>query len=1228
MTEIWDFSGLIQSWTKDIKPIEGESREFPEVQSQLQTELNKLENELESLNKPSSLTQTKNNFLTTPLPPLSNPQDNPQIRSVEGNDQDFPALKRDIYTSKVEKRGVDENKSGRKIESELGKRPRPISQLTKPNPPTKIVKPRDPFHLHPARQIVHKVPHKFEYYFKANPSELKVVNYTLHKEYVLTFTLQNITSKTRGFQLIGPEDKGFSFRIIEGVENSQIRPGLYITFEVIFYPDEPRDYDSEFLFISGPDGPVTKVPIHCFRDPPVLSLPDIVDLNSSLLYSSEKGEFTITNTGGVATFSFKSSTGRESNDCYVDGPFKLYPSRFRLERGESIDIGISFSPITTGEHKVSFEIIPQYFPQRFYFISQAKSYNPSLKFSICNENKIFLPFLPHEVGKSKIVEIQNITDVEYPFHINFVQMNMNQNGKLFSLYPEYRLDEIEESPNPFSIQPLSGSIKGNRSFPLKISFDPTQFSAYKARATIYVDKIPDQKNSTGSLKMLTIDIEATSGSASAAIHPPLVIFKNVIPTICMSRYVNFINNSYVGIKMRWQKSLLITPNPLFFEVKPRNKFEVILNCLLHNGLPHQANDSKIFHNHPELTKQALLNEQWCAKCSYKDNSEISIPMVTKTKTRNYEIAFAEKYQTISDDSIQSNKLRGMKSKSCILNDNLDVPNMANDDIISCQPSEKTKPTAQNTKSNLLHFSYIGKLAPPLLKIEPPFLDFKCVLTGQKSTQTIEFINELQCPIGYTISYPADQQEWNINASSGIVAERTEISLDLCFENPISIDQLITINTFWCDANGNPIPNLPPASIDIPVTAIFDRPIVHIKDRIIDIGDVYPTLEYEAKTELELLNIFPTEYKFIDPAYSIELSMPDESTKQIFEPKQERFEGELPETGHKIRKENGTIIDRIEEETTTTVYEYTKISPSAGHLVPKDYPKSEVSIVSCFCRLGRNALPFICKSIGTSYRCAIIANVQPPKISLVTEKIDFSSDFVICNRSHNFVKIENECGVASTVQIRMIDNCNHVFSLDDESVFQIAPFGNVSIPVSCYSEIHGDYNGTLLLVIRDPWQHKEIEIPMHVKALGSFFGFKKHTLGYTIDEDNGDYVTFGEEIKVGNKKLIRRLTLENFSSESITVYWTLSNFVRGRKYANLNMTIEDNGNVVLSVAETSDANKQDPFSLQTSKSVIESHGKTVVVIEFDPKNVGEFNGCVAAQSSEFIHALGLHAVVIE
>ena len=77
-----------------------------------------------------------------------------------------------------------------------------------------------------------------------------------------------------------------------------------------------------------------------------------------------------------------------------------------------------------------------------------------------------------------------------------------------------------------------------------------------------------------------------------------------------------------------------------------------------------------------------------------------------------------------------------------------------------------------------------------------------------------------------------------------------------------------------------------------------------------------------------------------------------------------------------------------------------------------------------------------------------------------------------------------------------------------------------------------------------------------------------------------------------------------------------------------MTIEDNGNVVLSVAETPDANKQDPFSLQTSKSVIESHGKTVVVIEFDPKNVGEFNGCVAAQSSEFIHALGLHAVVIE
>lgn len=47
MTEIWDFSNLLENWNKDASSTQGESREFPEVQSQLDTELAKLQQELD-----------------------------------------------------------------------------------------------------------------------------------------------------------------------------------------------------------------------------------------------------------------------------------------------------------------------------------------------------------------------------------------------------------------------------------------------------------------------------------------------------------------------------------------------------------------------------------------------------------------------------------------------------------------------------------------------------------------------------------------------------------------------------------------------------------------------------------------------------------------------------------------------------------------------------------------------------------------------------------------------------------------------------------------------------------------------------------------------------------------------------------------------------------------------------------------------------------------------------
>jgi hypothetical protein len=302
-------------------------------------------------------------------------------------------------------------------------------------------------------------------------------------------------------------------------------------------------------------------------------------------------------------------------------------------------------------------------------------------------------------------------------------------------------------------------------------------------------------------------------------------------------------------------------------------------------------------------------------------------------------------------------------------------------------------------------------------------------------------------------------------------------------------------------------------------------------------------------------------------------------------------------------------------------EFTHATPGNGHL---ELDQTEaIDIVAKFCGLGQRALPFMCQVTGGSYTCAVVANVSAPKLKLHTELIDFSADFKICNRSWADVYVTNECGVLSTVRLVMVDDCNHVFSLEDTEVKDVIT--SVTIRVSCYSEIHGDYNGMLKLIVKDPWQYKEIKIPLHVKALGSFFGFQKHILGYVSDVD-GDYITFGQNIPLSERTVIRRLTLENFSSEAITVDWSISNFVKNRHYADLALDVGNDGKVSCQITEAGGANRQEPFRLLSEQTVIESHGKTVVIVEFTPKEFGEFRGCVAARSGEFMHTVGICATV--
>jgi hypothetical protein len=100
-----------------------------------------------------------------------------------------------------------------------------------------------------------------------------------------------------------------------------------------------------------------------------------------------------------------------------------------------------------------------------------------------------------------------------------------------------------------------------------------------------------------------------------------------------------------------------------------------------------------------------------------------------------------------------------------------------------------------------------------------------------------------------------------------------------------------------------------------------------------------------------------------------------------------------------------------------------------------------------------------------------------------------------------------------------------------------------------------------------------------------------------------------------------------SSAAITVDWTIANYVRGRQYVSVGVVINEDGKVEVGITEKPGANAQNPFRLLTERSAIESHGSTIIVVEFTPHSVGRFAGCIAARSGEFVHMVDLEAVVV-
>lgn len=1189
MTDFWDFSDLIQSWningTQVSEPKEDEQKLVEQMQKEVQDINNLIEkiqtNDTESISELGLLTIPKIPEVSLSVGVLSGSDEkiveNPEKINVGMNDKPVAMTTTKNISQKSPR--IIKPKTPQKTLSRTFEKSGKIA--AEKSPSTENLKP----------------------VFKATPANMEVVNFHLFQLYSQEFYLQNVDFKTHGFQVKFPDDPAFSVRFEDSSVSSRTISGLGIKFTVNFKPTNPQDYDQEIVFIPDNGAQPTIVKLHCYRDPPRLKHPDIVDLGATLVHSLKPGKFTIKNDGGIAFFSFSSPTGRDDNMMFTNGSFTLIPSQFQLQHGESKEIEVKFRPVEPGKHTASFEIVAEHFPQKFSFLAVGEAAVPDLRFSISDDTRLFLPFLPEDVNTTRVVEIVNKADVQYPFYVQILSPREGTRSDLAILYPGTNTQTVKNMPPPFIVSPLAGMVGAHDKITLKVTFSPKMFAFYKANIVISANRIPDETGKQTNRKMLTIAAEGTTGPPRVLIQPPLVLFNSVVPHVETTESIDVVNESNLDIKLQWHKSNTISPSPLVFNVQPNNRAAVDLICNLtkriglagenHSPIKSVAmtcstpGEQRPSSRHYSISMSAFQDENEGKVTEVNENGEDKVGELNE----NGEEDKNEKDEMPNIFALKHWSSEISKSELSTSVTNLQLTLDMQDESMRAKDDVKPVPPENSTPMN---FTFATHVLQPNLVLDPPVIEFGSVLTGTVAKHTLTLINNYGCPIVYVIEYPHDPA-WNISKPKYVVQanSKEEVPMELKFDTQTALSDIITLHTWWCNKSGTPIDGLPHSTFAIPVFAIFDSPIIAVDKRIVDIGEVYPTVVYDTEIKISLMNSFPTQFNVECPSGTTQLKL------------------------------QGPEDESIEETEIDSAY-YVQASPSVGKL---DLGGEQIiKLRVCFAELGDRAMPIKIKILGKTYTVAVIAKVVAPKVSLLTRNVDFSSDFVICKESKSLIHIANECEVESTVRMQMINDCNKVFMLGDSEVKSLGGMKETSIPVSCYSEIHGDYNGKLKLIIRDLWQYKEIDIPLHVKALGSFFGFQKHTFGYT-QNPAGDFVSFGTKIDQADAVITRCLSLVNFSSAPIQVQWSLANFVHGRNYVDVLCDINDKGELDLQINEAEGANLQSPFSLETHETEIESHGKRVVEIKLDTSQKGEFRGCVAARSGEFIHTLGLYANIV-
>ncbi|CAH1233881.1 DLEC1 [Branchiostoma lanceolatum] len=351
--------------------------------------------------------------------------------------------------------------------------------------------------------------------FVASPSEVVFRQYSVGQVYEMILDLKNVTTASRQCRVIPPKTSHFSVGLGQFPgEQGIVAPGMSCQYTVRFAPDSLADYD-DCVQVQTQSASPMYIKVKGRREPPALTLPSVLDCGHCLVGGCRVVQFLCRNEGGPGRFCLmpkKNWPTANYRSISTPGrvelaPFEVRPAVFQLMPGEAILLEILFAPtsIKTFNQTVTmvcdncqikhFTVkgVGQTAGVEMMMVAGGESEPlPGEILDATARHLIRFDSVHPMTFAQRTMAIRNTTDVELPFHWQMVKPTLEPPDPGEGEKVSGNIECYPDVGTAFSIVPEGGVLQPSNTEEFVVTFAPTQEeTSYNSVLHMILHHIPE-----------------------------------------------------------------------------------------------------------------------------------------------------------------------------------------------------------------------------------------------------------------------------------------------------------------------------------------------------------------------------------------------------------------------------------------------------------------------------------------------------------------------------------------------------------------------------------------------------------------------------------------------------------------------------------------------------------------------------------------------------------------